>query len=217
MVWNLLLAHFLGDFVFQTDWMVKHRDNLWVLSLHAFIHFVLMVVLVGQLRLEFWPYLVLIAILHLIQDRIKNTITNKRSDWIGRGFVIDQFFHFATIWFVTWWFQQNTDMVATTEKPYWAIIGVTYICVTFVWFITERIFNLSNVDYLQFVNNSKISRMVSRASLISISLLVWRWAVPALAITLTNPYPRSQYRRRAVLTDVSVSLVAMIFLFWALR
>jgi len=216
-IWNLLLAHFLGDFVFQTDWMVKKRDDIRVLSLHAFIHFALMFILAGQLRLEIWPYLLLIAIFHLIQDRIKNTITNKRPDWIGRGFVIDQFLHYLTIGIVVWLFQQNTGLVVAAEKPFWAIIIMTFVCVTFVWFITERIFNLSNVDYLQYINSSKISRMLSRAGFVTVYLLIWRWAPSALALTISNPYPRSEFRQRAVLTDVSVSLIAMIFLFWALR
>jgi hypothetical protein len=216
-VWYLLLAHFLGDFVFQTDWMVKHRDHLWVLSLHALIHFALMFILVGQIRLATWPYLLLIAILHLIQDRIKNTITSKRPDWIRISFVIDQFLHFVTIGTVTWLIQQNTDSFVAAEKPFWAIVIITYVCVTFVWFITERIFNFTNAEYLQYINNTKISRMLSRAGFVSVFLLVWRWTSTAIALSLSNPYPQSEFRQRAVLTDISVSLIAMLFLFWALR
>jgi hypothetical protein len=197
--------------------MVKNRDNLWILSLHALIHFALMVVLIGQSRLEIWPYLLLITIFHLIQDRIKNTITSKHPKWIRVGFIIDQLLHFATIWAITWWFRLNSGSVVATETPFWAIVIMTYVCVTFVWFIIERIFNFTNTEYLHYINKAKTSRMLSRASFLSVFLLIWRWPPTALALSLFNPYPQSMFRRRAVLTDASVSLVAMIFLFWALR
>jgi hypothetical protein len=217
MFWDLLLAHFLGDFVLQTDWMVKHRDNLWVLSLHASIHFVLMFLLAGQARSIIWPYLMLIAILHFIQDRVKNNITNKRKDWIEPGFILDQILHFVTIWAVVEWLQEGLGFTFPPQKPVGAIIGIAYLLVTYVWFIVERIFNFSNTEYLQNINNTKFSRMISRGGLISVFLLVWQRAIAGLAFIFPNPYPQSKFRKRAMLTDFSVSLFAMIFLFWALR
>jgi len=217
MFWNLLLAHFLGDFVFQTDWMVKNRDNLWVLTLHASIHFVMMFILAVTMRSVIWPYLLLIATLHWIQDRIKNNITNKRPNWIGMGFIIDQVIHFAVIWVVIWLFQTGTGLVDSPEKPIWVMVAIAYVCVTYVWFVIERIFNLANLDYLQNINITKFPRMFSRASLISLFLLFWNWATTGLAIVVPNPYPQSKFRQRAVITDVSVSVLAMVFLFWALR
>ena len=96
MVWYLLLAHFLGDFVLQTDRMVRMRDKLWFSSLHAGIHFLLMFLLAGSYRMLVWPYLLLLAFLHFVQDRIKNSIVNRRPDWLRVSFVIDQFLHYLT-------------------------------------------------------------------------------------------------------------------------
>lgn len=217
MFWNLLLAHFLGDFVLQTDWMVKNRDILWVLTLHAGIHFMLMFLLVGQARLFIWPYLLLIATLHFIQDRIKNTITKKHRNWIGRGFIIDQLLHFVTIWVVVKWLQVGMGFGFSSEKSMGVIVAITYLLATYVWFIIERIFNFSNAAYLQNLNNTKFARMLSRAGLISMFLLIRQWAATGLALVISNPYPQSRFRQRAMLTDVSVSLFAVIFLFWALR
>ncbi len=216
MIWNLLLAHFLGDFVLQTDWMVRHRDKLWVLTLHASIHFVLMFFSAGQSRWVIWPYLLLIALIHFVQDRIKNNLTNRRPDWIRKAFIVDQALHFATIWVVVQWLQIIAGLIPVQQKPIWVIIAIVYLIVTRVWFISERIFYLSDSDYQQSVNNTKTSRMLVRAGLLSLFLVVSNLATTGLALVFSNPYPESEFRRRALLTDISVSLLAMIFLYWVL-
>ena len=216
MVWYLLLAHFLGDFVLQTDWMVRKRDNLWFLSLHAFIHFLLMLLLVGSYRSVVWPYLLLLAFIHLVQDRIKNNLLNKRPDWLRVTFVIDQFLHYFAIVFVVWLLQDVIGSVSAMEKPVWVIVAIAYLFVTYVWFISERLFNLSDTDYLQNINTTKYSRMVSRGGLVSLFLVIQAWTASGLAMVLLNPYAQTKFRRRALLTDISVSLFAILFLVWAL-
>ena len=109
MFWYLLLAHLLGDFVFQNDWMVRNRDDIRVLSLHASIHFILMFLLVGSSRLQFWPFLLLIAVIHLIQDRVKNNLTNKHPDWTKSAFIADQFLHIFVIGVVVFWMQKAVE------------------------------------------------------------------------------------------------------------
>lgn len=217
MAWNLLLAHYLGDFVFQTDWMVRNRDKLWVLSLHGSIHFVWMFILAGQLRATTWPFLLLIALAHISQDKVKNDLTNRRPDLIGKAFIVDQVMHYAVIWAVTWWIQGSRGPLSTPDKPMWVIVTITYLLATYVWFISERLFNLSDPDYLKNINNTKFSRMLIRAGLVSLFVLIQSWSAAGLAMIFSNPYPDSKFRQRALLTDVGVSFLAMIFLYWALR
>jgi len=214
MFWNLVLAHQLGDFVFQNDWMVSKRDNLWVLSLHVCIHFILMVILAGSARAVIWPYLLLIAAIHLAQDRIKNSIMNKRPEWIRSGFIIDQGVHIVIIWAVVLWIQDAAGPLSAPEKPVGIMVFMTYLFVTYVWYISERLFNRSNSDYLQNINDTKFPRMLSRAGLVSLFLLVWGLGGAWLAMILSNPYPKTRFRQRSVLTDISVSLAAIVFLFW---
>jgi hypothetical protein len=216
MVWYLFLAHFIGDFVLQTDWMVRRRDNFWVLSLHAGIHFALMFLFVGDSRYALWPYLLLVALIHLGQDRIKNTLTNKRPDWITVSFIIDQILHLTAIWILVWWLIGKVNPLFSTEKPVWVILGITFLIVTYVWFISERVFNHSNTKYVQSINQTKISRMLIRAGIVSLFLFIQTWGASASASVLLNPYSKEEFRKRALLTDISVSLFAIIFLFWAL-
>jgi hypothetical protein len=216
MFWYLVLAHILGDFVLQTDEMVRRRDNLWMLSLHVGIHFLLTLLFVGAARTVFWPYLLLLALAHLVQDRIKNNLTNKHPDWIKVSFVIDQFVHFLVIWIVAWSLPGVNGSFPITEKPIWVMVAIAYLFVTYVWFVTERLFNLSDTDYLQNVNITKYSRMLSRGGLVSLFLVIQAWTTSGLAIAISNPYAETKFRRRSLLTDISVSLFTIFFLSWAL-
>jgi hypothetical protein len=192
--------------------MVSKRNNIWVSTLHASIHFILMILLVGQARSAIWPYLLLLASIHLIQDRIKNSFTNKRPDLIGKGYIIDQTIHYVIIWAAVWWFQSFIEPFSAPERPVWVIVAITYLVVTYVWFISERIFNLSNSDYLQNINNTKFPRMLSRAGILSLFLLIRTRTMPGLGVLFSNPYPKSEFRQRAILTDLGVSASAVIFL-----
>jgi hypothetical protein len=216
MVWYLVLAHLLGDFVLQTDWMVRRRDDLRVLTLHAGIHFALMVLLIGSLRSVIWPYLLLLALIHLGQDRIKNNITNQRPDWTKPFFVIDQALHFAVIFLLVWWFQKESGLLPIPGKHELVMIAIAFLFISYVWFIVERIFNLSNTDYLQDLNSTKFPRMLTRVGLVSLFLLIQVWFTSGMAVVFSNPYPQKKFRQRAVLTDISVSLFAIFFLSWAL-
>lgn len=216
MAWYLLLAHILGDFVLQTDWMVRRRDDLRVLSLHAGIHFALMFLLAGPSRSGIWPYLLLLALEHLVQDRIKNTITNKRPDWTRAAFIIDQAIHITAIWSVVWWIEQVIGPLPLQEKPTWVLIVITYLFVTFVWFVIERLFNLTNADYLENINNTKYSRMLTRTGMVSLFLIIQAWTTSGFALVLSNPYAHKKFRQRALMTDIGISLFAIFFLSWAL-
>jgi hypothetical protein len=132
------------------------------------------------------------------------------------SFVIDQFIHYLVIGVVVWLLQDVIELLPTTENPVWVIVAITYLLVTFVWFITERLFNLSDTDYLENINTTKYSRMLSRAGLVSIFLVIQAWMTSGLAMVLSNPYAQGKFRRRALLTDISVSLFAILFLVWAL-
>ncbi len=216
MVWMILLAHFFGDFVLQTDWMVRRKEKYGVLILHAGIHFGLMFLLAGQLRYAIWPYLLLLALVHLGQDILKILLTNRRPHLAIQFFFIDQAMHYLIIWGVVAWFHMLNGQFSSSKKPFWAIVVIAYLLVTNVWFISERIFNLSNNGYLKNINETKFPRMLARSGLLSMFLLMRVWVLPGLAFIIPAPYPTSRYRQRALLTDLSVSALGMLFLFGAL-
>lgn len=94
---KLLLAHFLGDFVFQPERWVQEKSSRKhkspKLYLHSLLHGALSLLLVAEI--SFWPYALLIAITHLVIDWCKLAFQNPET--LKRWFFIDQFLHLAIL------------------------------------------------------------------------------------------------------------------------
>jgi len=217
MFWVLLLSHLLGDFLLQSDWMARNRTKSWVLLLHGGIHFALMLLLVGQDRILLWPYLGLLVLIHIGQDSIKIKLNKIFTNQVIPMYILDQIVHILTIAVFTRWCEQAAGPISIPTKPVWALIAIVYLFVSYVWFISERVFNYTNPDYQRNINLTKFPRMLTRSGLTSLVLVAQMWAIPGMAATLYYPYPQSNFRRRAIYTDLSVSLVAGLFLIWAVK
>lgn len=92
---KVLLAHFLGDFVFQTDHSIadlkKNRFKSKYLYLHFIIHFALLWVFTGMLI----PAL-LLSIVHILIDILTKFYMNQEKYRV-KIFVADQLLHFLSI------------------------------------------------------------------------------------------------------------------------
>ncbi|PTY02429.1 hypothetical protein DB347_23780 [Opitutaceae bacterium EW11] len=92
----LLAAHLLGDFVFQTAWMVREKRRLSVLTLHSLVVAALSYALAG--RFEIWWLPVVVFLTHALIDFAKVEC--------GKGgqlaFVLDQLAHAAVIAAMAW-------------------------------------------------------------------------------------------------------------------
>ncbi|MBS2097424.1 DUF3307 domain-containing protein [Carboxylicivirga linearis] len=129
-LFKLLLAHFIGDFVIQRDSWVKNRQEKGLKSfyfyLHIFLTAVLSYMLIGQWLL--WWIIPLIFVVHLIIDVWKNfrksTITT---------FVIDQIFHIISliiIWLLLFSelnYIHLTDIWANADKFWIYLFGYAFI------------------------------------------------------------------------------------------
>lgn len=91
---KLLLAHLLGDFILQPgSWVKNKKQRQWTspfLYLHTLIHFVLILLITGELR--FWKIALIISISHFLIDGAKISITQKitKTQW---PFFLDQLLH----------------------------------------------------------------------------------------------------------------------------
>jgi hypothetical protein len=216
MFWNLVLAHLIGDFLFQSDWMANNRDKIWVLSIHGGIHLGLLILLSGLSKSIPWLMIIVLALIHISQDAIKVNLIRKLPDWTATAFVLDQILHLGLIWLFSWFIQDGVGNPILKPHPAWVMYGITFLFVTYVWFVSERVLFRSDPDYLVELFSSKYSRMVARVGLVSLLLLGKSLMLPASAIVLSNPYSKTKYPQRAFLTDIGISIIGFLFLIWLL-
>lgn len=104
---KLILAHLLGDFIFQpTSWVrdkEKNREKSLYLYLHVFVHFLLAMLLLWNLKL--WWIAAIIAATHYVIDwaKLKFQKKNTQRSW----FIWDQILHFTVIVIISFGFSFN--------------------------------------------------------------------------------------------------------------
>jgi hypothetical protein len=101
----MLLAHVLGDFVFQPKGWVEHklkqRHKSKYLYFHILIHLLALLV-VFRFDFNYWPVFVIVPISHLIIDLTKiNLNETLNARWL---FMMDQLAHIAVILALTFYY-----------------------------------------------------------------------------------------------------------------
>lgn len=98
----IMLAHFVGDFVFQNSWMALGKSkSLKPLAVHILVYSAT----IGLMLLD-WKWALVNGAMHFVTDYFTSKVNarnwakqNYRWFWIGIGF--DQFVHAACL-FLTW-------------------------------------------------------------------------------------------------------------------
>ena len=219
MFWYLVLAHLIADYPLQPTWMVSHKTRWTVLVLHALVHFVISLVVIGSARLIIWPQLLVLALLHLVIDIWKNSLSRLRPKWVIMPYLVDQFLHFTAMGFIGVWIDNQIGERLFTQRPFWLILIIGYLLVTYIWYISERILTYANLAYREEVVNQVWTRMVTRATLLTVMLFLLGWLSPitlSSAIIVNLPYLSSKYRLRILFTDLAVSMGGLIFIIWTL-
>ena len=119
-IYVLLVAHFVGDFLCQTDWMALNKSKrLDALALHvgvyigvvAFIYFLFLKQILFTDAADGWAFIAVNAVAHFVQDAITSRINARlwqanQRHWFFVGIGADQLLHYVTL-FVTagWWLQ----------------------------------------------------------------------------------------------------------------
>ncbi|MFD0991725.1 DUF3307 domain-containing protein [Tenacibaculum geojense] len=98
---QILLAHLLGDFVFQpTKWVTnkeKHKIKSKKLYLHIGVHALLLLVTLG-FNTKYWGAYIILIITHFVIDVCKIYIQKKKNKRLY--FFLDQFLHLLIIFMV---------------------------------------------------------------------------------------------------------------------
>ncbi|SNR82119.1 DUF3307 domain-containing protein [Flavobacterium sp. ov086] len=125
---KLVLAHLLGDFIWQPNsWVAdkesKKHQSIY-LYLHILLHGVLAAILVGEI--QFIPYAILIAVTHGIIDLIK--LNFQKESTKRTWFVVDQMVHVLVLVGVVFLYKGETINFLWFNNQFWILItGVLFI------------------------------------------------------------------------------------------
>ncbi len=230
MVWYILLAHFLADYPLQFPWILRNKRRARAVAIHVGIHLVVMLILVGSERARLWPYLAVLAGVHLFIDLGKNLTYKLRPNWVAVPYIVDQCIHYMIIFGTAAWIQAALGDIALPFDPAWAVLATSYLVVMYVWFISERILVYGVPSYQAEVQTQSWSRMLTRGGLLTLLLAatgfpttsflatgsLWMSAfsmnVFSASATPILPYMSGKHRWRALLTDLAVVLAIWIFI-----
>jgi hypothetical protein len=207
MFWYLLLAHLLGDYPFQPHWLVMQKRHTWALLLHGAIHFMFMFVLVGNIRLQLLPQLITLTLAHIIVDATKTTVSTKRSLSLQSSYLLDQAIHLILIALTAIWIERTLPADLNPQAWGWAVILTGYVFVTYGWATTERLLTEDSSQYNKEVISQLWPRMITRAALFTLGLFLLQSQTNVAVLAAANlPYLSGQYRRRALVTDLAVTV-----------
>jgi len=125
---KLLLAHLLGDFIWQPNsWVadkeVKKHKSIY-LYLHILLHGILAALLAGEI--QFIPYAILIAVTHGIIDLIK--LNFQKSATKRTWFVADQIAHILILIGIVFLYKNKTIELLWFGNQFWILItGLLFI------------------------------------------------------------------------------------------
>lgn len=214
---TLFLAHLIADYPLQTTWLVKAKRTLPGLTLHVGIHLGVLLLICLPYTASLWPYLLLLAISHFAIDSFKNLLARRRPQWVAGPYLFDQFLHILSIWAIGLWIEASLPGGWPIDRP-WQVYAIAFLLVTWVWYISELVLFQASHDYWVELLQHKWTRIAARAILLA--LLVWverllANSAPVMAATALVPYVSGSFCRRALLTDVTVTAVVAILLWFA--
>ncbi|WP_435255044.1 DUF3307 domain-containing protein [Tenacibaculum sp. A30] len=136
---KLLVAHLLGDFVFQPKNWVKDKEKKKIKSpklyAHIGVHAVLLLILL-QFNLHYWGIFLLVIISHFIVDLGKLYLQKKKNKRLF--FFLDQAFHLLFLGIATYIFQPFAIKFSTIVNEHNLLLAC---CLLFVTFTSSIIIN----------------------------------------------------------------------------
>jgi len=177
---QLFLAHILGDFVLQTNAIVKSKLKNKLRSpafyLHIALHGILVMALVWDLN--FWLPALVIMVTHLLIDLIRIYLPSKKHN--AAYFLLDQSLHILVLLGVVLWWQESTLSFGFIQNPVFLIYTTGIVWVTLPASVMIRILvsrwydaaRAGNDDTLQ--NAGSYIGMLERLFIL-LFVLIGRW------------------------------------------
>lgn len=114
----LIAAHFLGDFLFQPDWLVERKKRLPFMILHGMIHAIMVYVLYQAWANWLLPLVVLVT--HLAIDLVKQRCMSDSA----KAFAWDQAAHIFSLISIGWLFLIMGWQPAFNSRGYVQVVAI---------------------------------------------------------------------------------------------
>lgn len=212
MFWHLFLAHLIGDYPLQSEWLIENKRSLWGLTLHIAIHLAVTLFIVGSASAEVWPKILVLVLIHFLLDFTKSLFGSRWPKQGALQYVVDQLLHILSIFLVSRWIESDLDASLLPVNTIWPIYTIGYLMVTYVWYITERLFTLGDETYQSELENQFWPRMITRAVMLTVFLFVGRSiTIAVIGLAFQLPYLSGPNRRKTLVIDFVVSFVIAVF------
>ncbi len=134
---KLIIVHFLGDFVLQSEKWIKNKEKKKVKSKKLYLHIgvhLLLLLLILKFNLDYIFGILLIVVTHYGIDLGKLYLQNKKNK--TSLFFIDQFLHIFVLALVTYWYTPSKiDLTTIFSQKVLLFIC----CLLFVSFVSSII------------------------------------------------------------------------------
>ena len=189
---KLLLAHLLGDFVFQPNRWVVHKEAHKIASgymyLHLLIHFALIMLLFWNPH--FWLPALIVVVAHYAIDLAKlYTGPLFRNGVIP--FVIDQVLHVAVIYAVAYYGDIWQHSLGLVQQLNWslvtAVVFVSFPSAIIMSRLLEQMSAQIELDHKSLPNAGKYIGMMERL-FVFLFIILGRWDAIGLLITAKSVF-----------------------------
>ena len=189
---KLLLAHLLGDFVFQPKrWTIHkevHKIKSVYLYLHVLIHFALVLLLLWDLK--YWKIAAVIGVSHYFIDLFKLYI-NPYFKNKSIPFFLDQVLHLLVIYICAFYGNLESTTMSLIAEINWplltAFVFVTYPAAIMMGFLMKGMSDQISLDHKSLHNAGMYIGIIERIFVL-IFILLGRWEAIGLLITAKSVF-----------------------------
>ena len=219
MFYRLILAHLVGDFVFQNGWLVRRKRTVFGLALHVgLVGLAMLPALWGQME-KWWSGMLVILAVHAVADWSKIRLEPRLPVSPIIPFLVDPAVHVATIGAVVVLTERNGASAAgAAADPVWWIASV-YLIATYALSIALPLW----LDPPSLMRRSFGPRLILIGASALVLTLAWRGLpllIPVVGLGLYQAVAR-RLARNPVTPSFAIEFLAAIMLAaslgWGLR
>lgn len=229
-IYQLLLGHFLGDFVLQTDAIAGNKGKYWQWNaLHAFLVTLCIFVLAVPFGTVTLLLVLLNGVIHFFIDYFKPYVVRRLKLSELTGFLADQLLHMLLLYLISFTAVPDRSSFLLqdpqTVKLLLVIVMVTSFAAVLNQFILGAVF--PRADSRLFKRGEKPAGILARLFVIiivfsSISISLFFLFLLPLAAAVLIPLCRQAWKSWMsagqlafkLLLDLAVSMVGVCLIFW---